>query len=72
MALRSDVLTDGRVFYGPHECGDCGKLIVKASYTQGGEAFDQPEGPIYPNTEWHRHNCDQSKQAPLGPPGVLP
>jgi hypothetical protein len=24
----------------------------------GGNAFTNPEGPIYPNTEWHPHVCD--------------
>jgi len=54
-------MSDERVFYGPHECHRCGKTIVKASYTQGGEEFDQPDGPIYPNTEWTRHNCDGNR-----------
>jgi hypothetical protein len=49
--------TDDRIFYGPHPCARCGKTIVKASYEQGGEEFDYPDGPIYPNTEWHRHCC---------------
>jgi len=46
-----------RIFYGPHQCLDCGGIICKASYTQGGESFDYPKGPIYPNTDWKRHNC---------------
>jgi hypothetical protein len=48
---------DDRIFYGPYSCAVCGKLICKASYTQGGESFDYPAEPIYPNTEWKRHNC---------------
>ena len=48
---------DDRVFYGPHPCARCGAMIAKASYTQGGEEFDYPDGPIYPNTDWRRHNC---------------
>lgn len=48
---------DDRIFYGPFACSDCTKMICKASYTQGGEVFDYPDGPIYPNTEWKRHNC---------------
>ena len=54
-------MTDNRVFYGPHNCKDCGDLICKASRTQGGESFNYPEGPIYPNTTWVRHNCDLNK-----------
>lgn len=48
---------DTRTFYGPHPCAFCGKKIVKASHHQGGESFDVPDGPIYPNTEWQRHDC---------------
>jgi hypothetical protein len=50
-------MSDDRIFYGPHPCSSCGKLIVRASLAQGGEAFDQPDGPIYPNTPWQRHDC---------------
>jgi hypothetical protein len=27
----------------------------------GGNAFTYPDGPIYPNTEWHAHVCDPEK-----------
>lgn len=46
------------VYYGPHPCENCGVLIVKMSPESGGNAFTAPEGPIYPNTEWHVHVCD--------------
>jgi hypothetical protein len=46
------------VYYGPHACGNCGALIVKAGTEWGGAVFTAPEGPIYPNTEWHPHICD--------------
>ena len=46
------------VYYGPHECPNCGVLIVKMGTEFGGTAFTNPEGPIYPNTEWHPHVCD--------------
>jgi hypothetical protein len=46
------------VYYGPHECPNCGVLIVKMGVEFGGTAFTNPEGPIYPNTEWHPHVCD--------------
>lgn len=54
-------MPDTRIFYGPHECSDCGKVIVRASMQEGGEKYDQPDGPIYPSTVWQRHNCDASK-----------
>jgi hypothetical protein len=46
------------IYYGPHECGNCGVLICKMGYEFGGNAFTYPSGPIYPNTEWHPHVCD--------------
>ena len=45
-------------YYGPHTCENCGVLIVKMGTEWGGTAFTNPEGPIYPNTEWHPHVCD--------------
>lgn len=46
------------IYYGPHTCENCGTLIVKMGREWGGTAFTNPEGPIYPNTEWHPHVCD--------------
>ena len=46
------------VYYGPHSCENCGAAIVKMGREWGGTAFNHPEGPIYPNTEWHPHVCD--------------
>lgn len=34
-------------------------MIVKMGHEFGGTAFNNPEGPIYPNSEWHPHVCDQ-------------
>ncbi len=48
------------VYYGPHECPNCGVLIVKMGTEFGGTSFTNPDGPIYPNTEWHPHVCDQA------------
>jgi hypothetical protein len=45
------------VFYGPHACDVCDKLIAKTSKEEGGIAYDYPEGPIYPNTAWNLHVC---------------
>jgi hypothetical protein len=63
-------MTDNRVFYGPYPCPACTRLIVKASREQGGEEFDQPEGPIYPNTAWARHKCVQKFTVVNMLPGV--
>jgi hypothetical protein len=46
------------VYYGPHRCQNCGAMICKAGMEFGGTAFNYPQGPIYPNTEWHPHICD--------------
>ena len=46
------------VYYGPHTCENCGVMIVKMGTEWGGTAFTNPDGPIYPNTEWHPHVCD--------------
>jgi len=46
------------IYYGPHSCENCGVLIVKMGREWGGTAFTNPEGPIYPNSEWHPHVCD--------------
>ena len=47
------------IYYGPHTCENCGVSIVKMGTEWGGNAFTNPEGPIYPNTEWFPHVCDQ-------------
>ncbi len=46
------------VYYGPHQCDNCGVMICKMGQEFGGNAFTYPDGPIYPNTEWHPHVCD--------------
>jgi hypothetical protein len=46
------------IYYGPHSCENCGVQIVKMGREWGGTAFTNPEGPIYPNTEWRPHVCD--------------
>jgi hypothetical protein len=46
------------VYYGPHPCDNCGILVAKMGAEWGGTSFTYPEGPVYPNTEWHPHVCD--------------
>ena len=53
---------DGITFYGPHECENCGVMICKMGVEWGGNSFTYPTEPIYPNTEWHLHICDQDKR----------
>lgn len=48
------------IYHGPHPCENCGVLIAKMAHAFGGNAFTYPNGPIYPNTEWHPHVCDPS------------
>lgn len=49
------------VYYGPHDCQNCGVAVVKMGMEFGGNTFNNPNGPIYPNTEWHPHVCDQNR-----------
>lgn len=49
------------IYYGPHQCARCGVLICKMGHEFGGNSFKYPEGPIYPNTEWHPHVCTPGK-----------
>jgi hypothetical protein len=49
------------VYFGPHSCPNCGIAIAKMGTEFGGTAFTYPEGPIYPNTEWHPHVCDPQR-----------
>ena len=49
------------IYYGPHACGNCGAEICKMGHDFGGNAFNYPTGPIYPNTEWHPHVCDPKR-----------
>ena len=53
------------IYYGPHECSNCGVLIAKMSEQFGATAFTYPRGPIYPNTEWHPHVCDSRDSAKI-------
>lgn len=69
------------IYYGPHACGNCGVTICKMGHEWGGNAFTYPQGPVYPNTEWHPHVCDPKMverysgvigRAPLCPPDAPP
>ena len=53
------------IYYGPRACQNCGVLICKMGQAFGGNAFTYPDGPIYPNTEWHPHVCDLRRAAML-------
>lgn len=53
------------IYYGPHECGLCAALIVKAAREQGGATFDMPVDGPYPNTVWGRHTCDPARVAAM-------
>jgi hypothetical protein len=53
------------IYYGPHTCSNCGVIICKMGHEFGGNAFTYPDGPIYPNTEWHPHVCDPKKVAKM-------
>lgn len=42
-------LDEDIIYYGPHPCERCGHMIVKMGKEFGGNSFDQPLGPVYPN-----------------------
>lgn len=67
LTFRSSRIT----YYGPHQCENCGVLICKMAHEFGGNAFTYPEGPIYPNTEWHPHVCDPRLVAKRPTAGVV-
>lgn len=56
--------TKDTLFYGPHACSQCGRMIAKAAVKQGGAEYNYPLGPIYPNTDWRRHDCPGSAGLP--------
>lgn len=66
------------VYYGPHSCDNCGAMVCRMGLEFGGNRFDYPEGPIYPNTEWHPHVCDPKAPKKIShlqinvPPSELP
>lgn len=45
------------VWYGPHECTDCGKIVVKSGAETGGVALDFAQDSHYPNHQWRLHQC---------------
>ena len=54
------------IYYGPYPCERCGRAICKASREQGGIEFDYPQTPIYPNTNWVRHDGYNCQPIPPG------
>lgn len=60
------------IYYGPHPCRNCGDLICKMGHEFGGNAFTYPNGPIYPNTEWHPHVCDPNLVSEYNQPATEP
>jgi len=53
-----EICTDNQfIYYGPYPCTNCRQPICKLAEEQGGETFDYPQGPIYPNTNWTIHTC---------------
>lgn len=60
------------IYYGPHQCSNCGVMICKMGIEFGGNAFTYPQEPIYPNTEWHPHVCDPKASKLLRQPNAPP
>jgi hypothetical protein len=68
LTFRSSRIT----YYGPHACDNCGALICRMGFEFGGNRFDYPSGPIYPNTEWNPHVCDPKMVKSRPPASTLP
>lgn len=46
------------VWYGPHECADCGKIVVKTGNGAKPLTLDASDhNHHYPNVQWKRHVC---------------
>lgn len=45
------------IWYGPHQCNDCGKIIIKKAREQGGLELNAPFNSNYPNHVWQKHSC---------------
>lgn len=46
------------IWYGPHECPKCGRIIVKSAMEQGGLSLDAADfNHRYPNFKWEKHKC---------------
>lgn len=58
-AFESGYISTHVVFYGPHACSQCGILICKMGREYGSETYTYPEGPVYPNSDWDMHICQQ-------------
>lgn len=62
MAISRFIRNRKVVWYGPHECNNCGATIVKSSFNQGGLELDAPHGHHYPNHRWTLHRCNKPEK----------
>lgn len=58
--LESFIRQTNVVWYGPHECNSCGRVVVKSSIATGGVTLDAPHDHHYPNFKWKEHKCTKS------------
>lgn len=57
--LKGDGSSSKAIFYGPFSCERCAETICRMGREFGDEVYTYPQGPIYPNTEWVPHVCEQ-------------
>lgn len=58
--LKADGSSSNAIFYGPFACEQCAEKICRTGREFGNEVYTYPEGPIYSNTQWVPHVCQQS------------
>ncbi len=68
--LEKEIRDPAAVWYGPHQCSGCGKMIVKRDHRQGELlALDAADyNHHYPNFIWTEHVCTPSG-LPIGTAG---
>lgn len=68
--LKKEIRDPAAIFYGPHECHGCGRIVVRRAKEQGQDlTLDAAEfNHHYPNFVWLEHVCTPSG-LPIGQAG---
>jgi len=68
--LEKEIRDPAAIFYGPHQCENCGRIIVRRCRKQGEDLTLDAEdfNHHYPNFIWQEHICTPSG-LPIGSAG---